>query len=62
MKAIEFDDRAGTVNVLYGSADGLSVAGNQLWSQNGQRIKGRVGADAFGATLAAANFGKDRGR
>ena len=57
----EFDDRAGTVNILYGSADGLTVAGNQLWSQNGQRIKGRVGADAFGTTLAAANFGKDRG-
>ncbi len=50
----------GTVNVIYGSPDGLTVAGNQLWSQNGRRIKGRVGYDYFGATLAAANFGKDR--
>ena len=56
------DDEAGTVNVLYGSADGLSIAGNQLWTQHGRRIKGRVGPDEFGETLVAANFGKDPGR
>ena len=56
------DDEAGTVNVLYGSADGLSIAGNQLWTQHGRRIKGRVGPDEFGESLVAANFGKDPGR
>lgn len=55
------EDRVGTVNVLYGSADGLTLVGNQLWTQNGRRIKGRVGPFGFGGVLVAANFGKDRG-
>src|SRR4051812_24459949 len=48
---------AGAVTVLYGSADGLSAAGNQFWSQNTAGILGTsdVG-DQFGSTLAVGDF------
>ena len=48
----------GVINVLYGSAAGLTAAGNQLWHQNSPDIAGtaEVG-DQFGSALAAANFG-----
>lgn len=50
--------RAGGVNVLYGSAEGLSGAGDQLWSQG--NLPGTPGDfDWFGAGLAAADLNGD---
>lgn len=55
-------DQAGAVNVLYGSAGGLSADGNQIWSQRSRGVAGTPeSADEFGMTLAAANLGGDRG-
>jgi hypothetical protein len=49
----------GGVNVIYGSSLGLSEAGDQFWSQNSAGIQGGAESnDVFGATLAAADFGK----
>jgi hypothetical protein len=51
---------AGGVNVLYGSASGLSPTGNQFWSQNSPGILGTLEAqDNFGAALAAGDFNGD---
>jgi hypothetical protein len=48
---------AGAVNVLYGTANGLSNSGNQFWHQN--NATGQAEADdAFGSALASWNFGK----
>jgi hypothetical protein len=49
--------QAGAVNVLYGSASGLSAAGNQFWNED---VRGgrSVSGDQYGFALAAANFGK----
>jgi hypothetical protein len=44
---------AGAVSVLYGSADGLSTAGGQLFTQVAGAIESR---DEFGGTLAAGDF------
>jgi hypothetical protein len=50
---------AGAVNVIYGSSNGLTAVGNQLWSQNSAGIFGiSEGGDRFGYALAAANFGQ----
>jgi hypothetical protein len=49
---------AGAVNVLYGSAAGLSAAGNQLWHQQRAGVADATEpGDRFGSALAAANFG-----
>ena len=50
--------QAGAVNVIYGSSGGLSVTGDQIWSQDSTGIIGtsEVGDD-FGGALAAANLG-----
>ena len=49
---------AGAVNVLYGSAAGLSAAENQLWHRAIDGILGAAEAgDQFGYSLAAGNFG-----
>ncbi len=51
---------AGAVNVLYGSAQGLSAAGNQFWNQDSAGIKGNAGFDeVFGTTLATGDFNGD---
>ena len=48
----------GAVNVIYGSASGLSAAGSQFWSQNSPGIIGSVEEyDSFGQSLAAADLG-----
>jgi hypothetical protein len=48
----------GSVNVIYGSAAGLTSVGSQLWSQNSTGIAGTAeDGDEFGSSLAAANFG-----
>ncbi|MBI4261719.1 MAG: FG-GAP repeat protein [Actinobacteria bacterium] len=50
---------AGAVNVLYGSAAGLTSTGDQVWSQNSPGVEGGAETgDRFGNSLAAANFGK----
>jgi FG-GAP repeat len=63
---IPFDDvgaaeAAGTVYVLYGTAKGLTTAGDQLWHPGRPGVVGPLqGSDQFGATLAAGNFDGDR--
>jgi FG-GAP repeat len=52
-------DKAGGVNVIYGSASGLTEAADQFWSQDTPGIKGVAQPDdEFGFALAAADFGK----
>ena len=51
---------AGGVNVILGSAAGLSAAGNQFWSQNSAGISETAEAgDSFGAALAAGDLNAD---
>lgn len=51
---------AGAVNVIYGSADGLTAQGNQFWHQDSPGILDRAeDLDNFGASLAAADFNGD---
>ena len=51
------DGDQGAVHVLYGSASGLTVTGNQVWSQASAGIAGRPETyDSFGWSLAAGNF------
>lgn len=53
------DVRSGGVNVIYGSANGLTSADNQFWDPGSPGIKGGVSPDAlFGSPLAAGDFGK----
>lgn len=48
---------AGGVNVLYGSASGLSASGNEFWDENTPGIQGTMETnDDFGEALAAGNF------
>jgi disulfide bond formation protein DsbB len=50
----------GAVNVIYGSASGLSSAGNQLWHQNSPGIPGSCDEDDwFGRALASGDFNED---
>ena len=47
------------MHVIYGSTNGLTGTGSQLWTQNSTGIFGEPEAfDYFGTSLAAANFGK----
>jgi hypothetical protein len=53
-------DRAGVVQVLYGSRAGLTAEGNQLWSQASRRVASSPEEDdGFGSTLAAGDFDGD---
>ena len=48
------------MNVIYGSAGGLSASGDQLWSQKSPGISGVVQIhDRFGESLAAGDFNYD---
>lgn len=50
----------GAVNVLYGSADGLTGSGSQLFTQDSPDVNGSVEAgDGFGAALATGDFSLD---
>ena len=49
---------AGAVNVLYGSASGLTATGDQLWSQDQLADDPETG-DGFGQALAAGDFDGD---
>jgi hypothetical protein len=51
---------AGAVNVIFGSADGLSTARNQVWRQSSTGIPGSDEAyDSFGYALAASDIDGD---
>jgi hypothetical protein len=51
---------AGAVNVLYGTADGLSTLDNQFWTQDSPGITGNAeGGDGFGEALASGDFDGD---
>jgi FG-GAP repeat protein len=51
---------AGVVNVLYGSAAGLTSTGNQLWAQSSPGIRDVAEKnDRFGFALAAGDFQRD---
>jgi hypothetical protein len=51
---------AGAVNVLYGSASGLSGSGSQYFTQNTRGVGSSAEIfDAFGAALAGGDFNND---
>jgi hypothetical protein len=51
---------AGAVNVIYGSAAGLTAAGNQFWTQNSPGVLDKAGSfDQFGHSLSAGDFDGD---
>ena len=51
---------AGAVNVLYGSASGLTATGDQIWFQDSPGIRGTSEAgDSFGSSLTAGDFNRD---
>src|SRR5918995_1471805 len=53
-------EAAGAVNVVYGSAGGLSGAGSQLFTQDTAGVGGAAEPfDQFGAALAAGDFDND---
>lgn len=51
---------AGSINVLYGSAGGLTGVGSQRWTQNSPDVLGEAeSGDAFGAWFGPADFDGD---
>jgi disulfide bond formation protein DsbB len=59
-KTINTSSNAGTVNILYGSSNGLSAVGNQLWHQDSDNIAGGAEeGDFFGSALIAGDFNGD---
>ncbi|MFZ6028720.1 MAG: FG-GAP repeat protein [Chloroflexota bacterium] len=53
-------ENAGAVQIIYGSSDGLSAAGNQVWRQGDGGIQEAAEAfDLFGSALAAGDFDAD---
>ncbi|MEO3855703.1 FG-GAP repeat protein [Acrocarpospora sp. B8E8] len=52
-------DNAGSVNVLYGSATGLSTSNDQLWNQAAPLPGGPEAGDAFGTALAVGDFNEN---
>lgn len=50
----------GAVNVIYGSRDGLSAAGDQVWHQGSPGVpEDPMSAEQFGKGLAAGDFNRD---
>jgi hypothetical protein len=50
----------GAVNILYGTAAGLSATGNQLWNQDSPGILGGIeSGDSFGSSLAVGDFSRN---
>jgi disulfide bond formation protein DsbB len=57
---VESITNAGAVNVIYGSASGLTSSGDQIWHQDSTGIEGACEAgDWFGGALAAGDFDHD---
>jgi hypothetical protein len=51
---------AGAVNVLYGSASGLTATGDQLWHQNSTNINNKAEvSDQFGLAVGTGDFNGD---
>ncbi len=51
---------AGAVNVIYGSAAGLTARGDQIWTQRSPGVPGRAErGDRFGSDLASGDFDAD---
>jgi hypothetical protein len=51
---------AGAVNVLYGSASGLTATGNQFWNQDSAGVEGAAErGDLFGGSLSTGDFNND---
>ncbi len=54
------NDGKGAVNLIYGSASGLTAAGNKLWEQGADGIEGEgEDHDNFGRALGAGDFNGD---
>ncbi len=54
------DDDAGAVQVMYGSADGLTTTDSQTWTQDTVLVEDSAQAgDYYGAALTAADFNGD---
>jgi hypothetical protein len=52
-------DGAGAVNIVYGSAGGLTSIHDQIWTQDTEGIKGVAEeGEGFGTVLAIGNFGR----
>jgi hypothetical protein len=59
-EGVDGQDSAGSVNVLYGSAAGVSTPGNLLITQNNKGIHGvSERGDAFGHATACGDFNND---
>ncbi len=55
-------DNAGTVNVIYGSANGLTATDSEFWTQNSAGLDAGFGAEAgdnFGKAMTAGDFNGD---
>ncbi len=53
-------ENAGAVNILYGSASGLTATGDQIWDQNATGVEETANAeDWFGWALTAGDFDGD---
>lgn len=53
-------ESAGAVNALYGSGNGLTASGNQIWTQETPGVQGVADEfDLFGDSLASADFNGD---
>lgn len=53
------DGSSGIVHVVYGSANGLTAAGSQVWAQGGDILGGNEGGDGFGGDVTAGDFNGD---
>lgn len=53
------ESNSGAVNVLYGSSDGISAAGNQIWDQDDFFASSTEPGDMFGYALAVGYFDAD---
>jgi hypothetical protein len=58
--SVDSQPAAGAVNVLYGSANGLTSAGNRVWDQDTPGVLGSAEpGDEFGLALASRDFNGD---
>lgn len=57
---IDMVDDSGSVNILYGSSQGLTASGDQLWHQGVSGVMSDIGTDEhFGFALVAGDFNGD---
>jgi hypothetical protein len=59
-ETIDVATQAGAVNVIYGSAAGLTATGNQLFDQDSPGVPGAAASDnQFGSSVALGDFNGD---